>query len=172
MASHVWDAHREEDLPTRPSAAGLNATPGNHAMGGHGMGRPTGYASYSDEAASRVESNHQARLQSIKQAASQKKMILLNRIEELSVALQAQSKECAAPTEELDEYHRVFGPLGDFSARQVGLREEVVSLRDNVRQWQEKEQQARTEVKRLQRIIDGLDPDEEEVEAGAGPEKC
>jgi hypothetical protein len=145
MASYL-DAHREEDVASHQSPFDVQRA----------YARPDGLLASATRPPGLYEESHQARVANVKAAAAREKMVLLDRIEQLSIALQQLSRDLEVRTTELDEYHRVFGTLGDFATRQVAMREELVSLRDSVRHWQEREQEGSEEIRRLHRLLDSV----------------
>ena len=96
------------------------------------------------------------RMDHVRSAATRDKAVLLRRIEELSSDVRRLQEELRNRREDLEKYHSVFGPLHEFSASQVRLREQLVSLHDAVRHWQQKEADARAESRRLAQVIDKL----------------
>lgn len=96
------------------------------------------------------------RIASVKASARHEKQVLLDRIAELAQELRVAERERQKHAARTAEYHRVFGSLDSFASRQAQLHEELVSLRDAVRLWQDKEAAARTEAREVRRTLDAV----------------
>ncbi len=82
--------------------------------------------------------------------------MLVRRVTELTALVSTLQQAVAAKDQTLQRYHTALGPLDEFCTVQVQLREEIMSLRDTVRMWQERESQARSHIRGLERVIDGI----------------
>ena len=104
----------------------------------------------------RADADARHRIDLIKTVANHEKATLMTRLEQLAAECAELRTQLSRAHQQVLEYQKSFGTLNDYAGRQMKLHDEVVSLRDTVRHWQDKEQEARAECRELHTVLDTL----------------